>query len=344
MSCQLLVLQTKNRDTQTISGRANVAVALSRVCHVGTKVRENPEKSVIPLCDSAAVGQSYETSQTLPFRISGTASKLLSARQLGMSAALQELAPQQISPRFERVQVMPAYKAVSGVIEQRIVSGELKPGTQMPTEQELAEQFGVNRSTVREAIRQLEQEGLIKRLESKRMQVTMPGVHDAAPRAARALLLHQVTFEELWQVALVLEPQAARLAAAAASSADIAELQDSVGRLSAHYKADGSVQTHAELDIEFHALVARIAGNRALMLAREPINLLYRPSLIRLQEALPQMERRNLEAHKRIVKAIAARDADQAHEWTRKHLIDFQRGYAMAGIPMNSPLQAHDNP
>ena len=217
-----------------------------------------------------------------------------------------------LPPVFERVKVTPAYKAVSSVIEQRIVQGSLKPGVQLPTEQDLAQQFGVNRSTVREAIRQLEQEGLVERHASKRLHVTMPGVYDAAPRAARALLLHQVTFEELWQVALVLEPQAARLAAVAASPADVAELNDAVDQLAAHYKAEGSILSHAELDIEFHALIARISGNRALMLAREPINLLYRPSLIRLQQALPQMERRNLDAHKRIVKAIAAGDTDLA--------------------------------
>lgn len=256
-------------------------------------------------------------------------------------AAHSPPAPLPAVPLFERVRVTPAYKAVSGVMEQRIVRGELKPGVQLPTEQDLAQQFGVNRSTVREAIRQLEQEGLVERRTSKRLHVTMPGVYDAAPRAARSLLLHQVTFEELWQVALVLEPQAARLAAIAANPADKAELNDTVERLAAHHKTGGSIQSHAGLDIEFHALVARISGNRALMLAREPINLLYRPSLIQLQQALPQMERRNLDAHRRIVKAIVAGDADLAHEWMRKHLIDFQRGYAVAGISMNTPLQMH---
>lgn len=244
-------------------------------------------------------------------------------------------------PRFDRLQVVPAYKAISGAIEQRIMQGDLRPGTQLPTEQELAEQFGVNRSTVREAIRQLEQEGLVERGGSKRLHVTMPGVHDAAPRAARALLLHQVTFEELWQLAIVLEPQAASLAAKAATDEDIQLLKASLEGLQEHHDSAGAVETHAMLDIEFHALVARISGNRALMLAREPINMLYQPSLIRLQQVLPQMEARNLEAHRRIVRAIAQRDAELAHEWTRKHLIDFQRGYAMAQIPMNTPLQAY---
>lgn len=248
------------------------------------------------------------------------------------------------APRFARVRVLPAYKVVSEAIEQRIVSGELSPGTQLPTEQELAEQFGVNRSTVREAIRQLEQEGLVERGSAKRLHVTMPGVHDLAPRAARTLLLHQVTFEELWQVALVLEPQAARLAAERASDEDVRDLHDAVARLAAHHQQQGSLESHAALDIEFHALVARISRNRALLLAREPINLLYQPSLMLLQQSLPQMEQRNLDAHRQIVDAIAAGDAARAHEWTRKHLVDFQRGYALARIPMDMPLPTRPRP
>lgn len=59
------------------------------------------------------------------------------------------------------------------------------------------------------------------------------------------------------------------------------------------------------------------------------------------QLVFPQMERRNLDTRKRIFKAIAARDAEQAQEWTRKHLIDFQRGYTLARIPMNTPIETH---
>ena len=138
---------------------------------------------------------------------------------------------------------------------------------------------------------------------------------------------------------MVLEPQAAYLAALSATAPDIAQLAANVDRLTFHHKKGGSMQEHAQIDIEFHATVARASGNRVLMLAREPINLLYRPSLTKLQAVLPQLERRNLDAHKRIFKAIAARDAEQAQEWTRKHLIDFQRGYTLAKIPMNTPIE-----
>ena len=123
---------------------------------------------------------------------------------------------------FQRVVVEPAYKAVSAAIERAILEGSLPPGSALPTEQELSERFGVHRSTVREAIRQVEQEGLLQRREGRRLFVCLPGVHDLAPRATRLLLLHQTTFQELWEVALTLEPLAARLAAQQASAADLA--------------------------------------------------------------------------------------------------------------------------
>lgn len=242
-------------------------------------------------------------------------------------------------PFFQPVKLVPGYRVVSSAIEDHIVRGELEAGTLLPTEQALAQQFGVNRSTVREAIRQLEQEGLVTRQGARRLYVTLPGVHDVAPRAARALLMQHVTFQELWQVALVLEAQAASLAARCASAEHLAQLKLLVQRMAEHLKRGGNAEEHAELDIEFHAAVARASGNRVLMLAREPINLLYRPSLMRLQQQLPQAERRNLEAHRRVLGAIEAGNADEAGEWMRKHLVDFQRGYALAGIPMDTPLR-----
>lgn len=64
----------------------------------------------------------------------------------------------------------------------------------------------------------------------------LSGKYDAAPRAARSMLLQQVTFAELWQVAVQLEPQAAYLAALLATAPDIAQLAANVDRLTFHHK------------------------------------------------------------------------------------------------------------
>jgi DNA-binding FadR family transcriptional regulator len=244
------------------------------------------------------------------------------------------------SVRFRSLARQPAYRAVSSVMEQHILSGELKSGTPLPPEQELAAQFGVNRSTIREAIRLLEQEGLLERRQGRRLFVVLPGLFDLAPRALRSQILHQVTFEELWEVAVVVEPEASRLAA---RRADAADLRDIDGNLEATAATVGGtpdaacIQRHWELDAEFHALIARASKNRSLMMSRESFSLLYRPVATRLQQSLPQSAARNLHAHRQIAAAVHGRDEQRAHEWTRKHLVDFRKGFLQARLPMDAP-------
>ena len=241
---------------------------------------------------------------------------------------------------FRRLNAEPAYKAVSAMIERAILDGSLSPGTALPTEQDLSERFGVHRSTVREAIRQVEQEGLLQRREGRRLFVCLPGVQDLAPRATRLLLLQQTTFQELWELAMSLEPLAARMAAQRAEAHDLQQLRDNID---ASEKAAQDDATQVRLDVEFHALVGRASHNRALMLAREPVGLLYSPTLIQIFARLPQARARNLAAHRRIVDALALRDAEAAAEWTRKHMVDFQRGFALAGLDMATPIAAPDS-
>lgn len=249
---------------------------------------------------------------------------------------------------FRRMRIAPAYKAVSAEIERIILSGALEPGSPLPTEQELAQQFGVNRSTLREAIRQVEQEGLVERREGRRLFVALPGLTDFAPRAMRALVLQQATFHELWQVAVVLEPLAAQLAASAAREDDLQALAANLARmemLAQQAEGDAHVQDQAqrqsaliELDVQFHALVARAGRNRALMLAREPVSLLYNATLARMQGQLPQMHARNLAAHRHILDALRQHDAERAEHWMRKHIVDFQRGFMLAQLDMHVPV------
>lgn len=260
-----------------------------------------------------------------------------------MASEKSETQADYAAPIFQTLRREPAYKAVSGVMEQHILSGRLKTGTTLPTELDLAAQFGVNRSTVREAIRQLEQEGLVERRGGKKMYISLPGLFDLAPRAARSLIMHQVTFQELWEVASVVEPAAAGLAALRIDEADFAHLEANVAACRATLdNADMglSVQQHSALDVEFHALIARATRNRSLMLAREPFSLLYRPALTLLQKALPQSALRNVQAHEEVLAALHDRDSERASLWMRKHLIDFRAGFVKAGLPMDAPVEA----
>ena len=61
--------------------------------------------------------------------------------------------------KIEKLQLTPAYQALSVDLRQRIVAGEIQPGEPLPTEADLAQSYGVHRSTVREGLRHLEQDG-----------------------------------------------------------------------------------------------------------------------------------------------------------------------------------------
>lgn len=242
------------------------------------------------------------------------------------------------------MRIEPAYKAVSAEIERSILEGAIQPGAPLPTEQELATRFGVHRSTVREAIRQVEQEGLLQRREGRRLFVTLPGLYDLAPRTARLLMLQQITFQELWDVAITVEPAAARLATRHATDADLQALATNL-QATTELTAVSSHQNHddalVQLDVEFHGLVGRASHNRALMMAREPVSMLYSPALLLLHQRLQQSRVRNLEAHQHILDALRRHDADGAEAWTRRHMNDFQRGFAMAGLDMAAPIVHH---
>jgi GntR family transcriptional regulator, transcriptional repressor for pyruvate dehydrogenase complex len=234
--------------------------------------------------------------------------------------------------QFEKLNVPPAYQVVTRELRRMIVSGELNAGDQLPTEQEIAVQFGVNRSTVREGIRQLENEGLVSRQGRKRLRVCIPGSGKTSSQASRALVMRQVTFRELWEAALVLEPACAALSAKNREDAQVAALKANIDRTRS---ALSDINACTRLDTDFHALVTEGAHNKALLLSREPIGLLLFPAFEILSPLLPQANGRMLVAHERIANAILKSKASEAENWMRKHIVDFRRGWDMANLPLD---------
>ncbi len=244
-------------------------------------------------------------------------------------------------PRLER---SPTYRLVFDAIERRILGGHLKIGDPLPTEMELAEQFGVNRSTVREGIRLLEQEGLITRDGGKRPRISAPQYKDLASAASRALVLHAVTFRELWEASMLIEPATAELAAMNIDPVELERLADNIRAMETAVAdlesgASFDVEAFVTLDRRFHEILAEASKNRVLMLAHEPVTTLFIPAG---RIILPRLKtwRRVLDAHRVIHGYLAAHDAAGAREWMRKPMDDFRRGYALTGLDFDTPLDA----
>lgn len=238
-----------------------------------------------------------------------------------------------------KLQMTPAYRVVSDDLRQRIVRGEIKEGQAFPTETDLAARFGVHRSTIREGLRQLEQEGLLKRA-GKRLLVSIPQHRDLARAAERALRMRQVTFRDVWEVACTLEPMCAHLAAQRIDAKELKLLKSNLDKTE-HLVKLGTPPVSET--IEFHSLVAEATHNQALLLARAPVSLLMRSGYAAIAPALPQSGSRLLEAHRHVYQALKNHDAELAVSWTQKHLMDHQRGFELVGFDMNTPISPVDN-
>jgi GntR family transcriptional repressor for pyruvate dehydrogenase complex len=227
-----------------------------------------------------------------------------------------------------------AYQAVAQAIETKILTSEWALGSALPGEVALAEAFGVNRSTVREAIRVLEQQGLLVRSSRKQLVVNAPGNTHVASRMTAAIILQEVTFLEMWEVMMLTEPRAAEAAATRASDEEIAEIEQ------AHINsrlALGDPKVLVVWDARFLDAIAQASHNRVLQLCRAPLGPLFYPTF------LPVLERsvggkRLVQAQAEILKVLKAHDARGAFDWMRRHIEDFRRGYEAAGMDVSRPV------
>jgi GntR family transcriptional regulator, transcriptional repressor for pyruvate dehydrogenase complex len=239
------------------------------------------------------------------------------------------------SEKFRRISATPAYRLVAEAIEHRILSGSIRPGEPIGTEAELVKQFGVNRSTVREGIRLLERDGLVRRESNRRLSAALPHYERLATRSTRALILSEVTFRELYEAAMALQMATIEGAAERATPAQIDAMEDNIDRTARVLDDPAAV---AALDAEFHTLIGQASANRALQLAREPSDLLVFPTTELVLRKVAIGSARLLEAHRRMLDAIRSRDKEEARLWACRHINDWRKGFELAGNDLDQPI------
>jgi DNA-binding FadR family transcriptional regulator len=241
-----------------------------------------------------------------------------------------------MSVEFTPIRVEPAYRKVAAALLQRITDRSLNAGDRLPPETELARQFGVNRSTVREALRELESGGLLVRSRgSTCLMVTRPDDDFIAGGVSRALALHEVTVLDVWEALTIIEPPIAEAAARRRTAQDLQRIAAA---------AEGFVRKGADTGVavqqaaEFFRRVGGATHNRVLLLAQEPLLQLLEPSLQAMIDRVPQARSRIATAHRHLLEAVRARDVEEARTWMAKHIRDFRRGYEYCGIDLANPV------
>lgn len=231
---------------------------------------------------------------------------------------------------FRPLDRAPAYLKLAEVIRGRILAGELAPGDALPTETTLAGQLGVNRSTLREALRHLQSAGLLERPGGgKKLLIARPAMEGLSHGVSAALTLHGARFADVWEALLAVEPAIAAAAARRATAAQRSELRELAAAFAA---GEGAPQDPVGTVGNFFRLLGACTSNPVFAVAHEPLVRLLEPGLARIIDVLPQAHRRITAAQAALCAALEAGDPDEAARWMRRHIEDFRRGFEQAGL------------
>jgi GntR family transcriptional repressor for pyruvate dehydrogenase complex len=212
--------------------------------------------------------------------------------------------------------------SVAAQLEQLITRGDIKPGEKLPPERVLAEQFGVGRSSMREAIRVVEANGMLRTDHGRGVFVVSD--KKAMPKLADLLVFDDFTVPDLFEVRLSLEPDAAGLAARRITAAQVTDLQRILTEAENPQLSDDAF---VKLDAELHRAIVEATKNTLLLRLMESIEPLFYKYSHRVIK-LPGRRAHAHAGHMAIVQAITAHRVRDARTAATTHIRDVERDIA----------------
>lgn len=212
-----------------------------------------------------------------------------------------------------------AHVVVADQIRQRIVNGELPLGERLPPEDDLTERFGVARTTLREALRVLESQGLItvRRGRGGGPVVTHPDLEPISTALGVVLQLQGTTVGDLDAARQMIEPQIAGQLAADHANADLSGLEDAIDLASeAADRGDGKAFGLAAVAV--HEALVDSSGNRTLTTLTRLLQGMLREYYSRNMDIVePALMQRAVRGYRKLVRLIDAGDvAGATAHWT----------------------------
>jgi len=224
--------------------------------------------------------------------------------------------------KIERVERLRVSDSVAAQLTQLITKGVYAVGEKLPAERVLAEEFGVSRSSMREAIRGIEASGLLNSSHGVGVFVVSNTV--STPGQSDLLVFEDFTVPELFEVRRMMERDAAGWAAKRITPALTSELESIMEQCA---DPDLSDEDFVRLDIKLHQTIAKASRNELLASlygGLEPALLKYSLRVI----ALPGRREHSHAGHARIVDAIVTGRVREAREAAVAHIRDVERDIA----------------
>jgi GntR family transcriptional repressor for pyruvate dehydrogenase complex len=208
-------------------------------------------------------------------------------------------------------------------LRERILTGGYPEGTSLPAERALVVQTGLSRTTVREALRVLEVQGLVQ-IRSGRSGgafVRRPGEGAMAKTVEHIILGHQIELRGLLETRAALEPYCAELAARNRSAEQLAALESAEEALAA---VSGDVDRAVDASVDWHVAVARASGNELLSGVVAALERAIH-DLNAATGAAPPLDKTTTEARASVVRAIGDQNESIAAQAMREYVEDLAR-------------------
>ena len=228
---------------------------------------------------------------------------------------------------FKIIKRRKLYQDIVGQIQEFIREGILRPGDRLPPERDLAERLQVSRSSLREAIRALELQGLVVSRPGAGTFISTESLDTLVSIIASSLSQASDVLSDIFEVRHLLEPQIAGLAADRATPEDIQRMVEALGEQE-RQMADG--ETGVEGDTAFHFALAQATQNWALLKVVSTISdVLHRSRDQSLQT--PGRPQRSFTSHEHILDMIRRRDVEGARSAMEYHISEVEPAHFYAG-------------
>lgn len=211
---------------------------------------------------------------------------------------------------------------IAELIQDRIFQQHMKIGTCLPTEQELAQEFQVSRTVVREALRILEISGLVKIKKGPTGGIFVSnGYHKPIRKSLRNMVATgEVTIDHLFDVRLLIEPNIANEAARHAKTADLKKLEELIR------DCEGNLNDPVHLkknNLNFHILLAKASGNPVFSIMLESVFELLIESTLDFFDL--SLEKHFFQAHRGIFEVISQKRPEDAERLMREDILDVMK-------------------
>ena len=214
---------------------------------------------------------------------------------------------------YQNMDVLPM--ATAQKVKTMIIQREMKPGDRLPTEKELADLFGVSRSTLREAMKFLRAENVVVIRQGSGTFVSA-GTGIGEDPLGLHFTNQEKLIQNLFETRMLIEPQIAGLACQRATPQDVRNLQLLVTEMD---RSEVNSPASAELDVQFHTAVAECTHNEVLIRVVPIIIESIRRSHVETHDD-PESFKRAKRSHAGICKAIAEGDFMEAKFQAEQHV------------------------